>query len=104
MAEAATPTKSTRPSRTRTAPATKTTPAKVAAPKAEPAKVEETTVVVEPTTAVAGKEPLKLVLKHLYTARRFEVFGPDAEAEALGIVGKLYFPLGTKVVKVLATE
>lgn len=92
MAETEAPKKTTRPSRARSQAPAKATPAKAAAPK-----LEETTVVVEPTEDT--KAPLKLVLVKLPDTKSYSVFtGPEGS----NVVGKLYFPLGTTEVKVLA--
>jgi hypothetical protein len=92
-----------RPSRTR---ATKAAPAKQppAAVKATPPAEAVDATTEAPAVESTTKEPIRLVLDHTGTTKRYEVFAPNAEAEAAGIVGKLYLPLGTKVVKVLATE
>lgn len=95
-----------RPSRSRAA-ATKSTPAAAAKPATNKTVAPAEAVAETPAAAEAPTVPanaLKLVLVHVDTTKRYEVFAPDADAEKAGVVGKLYFPLGTKVVKVLATE
>lgn len=105
MTEATAKPATARPARTRAATKATGTTAKPATAKAAPAPAEvpaETPAAVETPTVAA--EPIKLVLVKLPDTKRYSVFAPDEAAESAGIVGKLYFPLGTNSVKVLATK
>ncbi len=97
---AAKPATTARPSRTRG-----TAPTKATTPKAETVKAETKSVdVTAEAAAVEASEPQvvgKLVLVKLPDTRSYSVFTPE---EGSGFVGKLYAPLGTEVVKVLATK
>lgn len=96
---AATPAKATaRPARTRAAaPATATPAQKPAAKTAEVDVTAEATAVEQTAEVTVGK----LVLVKLDDTKSYSVFTP---AEGSGFVGKLYAPLGTEVVKLLATK
>ena len=79
------------------APAKKTAPRKAAARKA-PAK---TTPAKAAPAAAPAVEATTFALDALPSTKNWAVFTPPAES---GCVGKLYMPLGTRVVKVRAEK